>query len=106
MYGIAFFIGIGFGYLLDSNIQISRSKSAMLWIYSIIVCPLIYALNNSLYNSDHSVSLTIIYLWYTLGKTLFCTGLGWIYFACCTQRAGIFNDNHDQGSLFLMNVGV
>ena len=89
IYGISFFIGIGFGFLLESNIQITRSKSSILWIYSIIACPLIYSLHTSLYNSDNSVSLIYMYLWYSLGKTLFCVGVGWIYFACCSQRGGI-----------------
>ena len=87
-YGIAFFIGITFGYLLDSNIRISRSKTALFWIYTIVVCPLIFILHNSLISKDFSVPLVNIFLWYTLGKFLFCIGIAWVYYACCIERAG------------------
>ena len=86
---IAFFSGIIFGYLLDSNVQISYLKSVMFWIYTITVCPLIFVLYNSLWSPDLSAPIMHIYLWYTLGKLLFCTGWGWVYFACCTGKGGM-----------------
>ena len=83
-YGIAFFVGIIFGYLLDSNVKISQSKTVFFWIYAIAVCPLIYEIYNSFKTTEF-----FLYFWYTLGKLFFCTGIGWIFFACCTGRGGI-----------------
>ena len=83
-YGIAFFVGIIFGYLLDSNVKISQSKTVLFWIYAITVCPLLYKLYLTFKTTEF-----FLYFWYTLGKLLICTGIGWIFFACCTGRGGI-----------------
>ena len=87
-YSTSYFVGIAFGYLFANNAQVSRSKSVLFWVSSIVFCTLTYFWNNWLWSFNPSTALFHAILWNSIGKLAFSIGAGWIYFACCTGRGG------------------
>jgi hypothetical protein len=89
-YGISFFVGIAFGYLLNKKVLFSRLKEKFIWILSLVMIITVYFWNNSFWRLDKSAPLLSVLLWLSIGKLLFCSGLGWILYACCIGRGGLY----------------
>ncbi len=89
-YGISFFVGIAFGYLLNKKVLFSRLKEKFIWILSLVMIITVYFWNNSFWRLDKSAPLLSVLLWHSIGKLLFCSGLGWILYACCIGRGGLY----------------
>ncbi len=89
-YGISFFVGIAFGYLLYKKVLFSRLKEKFIWILSLIMIITVYLWHNSFWRSDKSAQLLSVLLWYSIGKLLFCSGFAWILYACCIGRGGLY----------------
>jgi hypothetical protein len=71
-YGISFFVGIAFGYLLYKKVLFSRLKEKLIWILSLVMIITVYLWHNSFWRLDNSTPLLSILLWHSIGKLLFC----------------------------------
>jgi hypothetical protein len=89
-YGISFFIGIAFGYMLKKKVVFTRPQEIYFWILSLVMIITVYFWHNSFWSLDKSAALSNVLLWLTIGKLLFCTGFAWILYACCTGRGGLY----------------
>ncbi len=89
-YGISFFVGIAFGYLLNKKVMFSRLKEKFIWILSLVMIITVYLWHNSFYRLDKSAPLLSVLLWHSIGKLLFCSGFAWILYACSIGRGGLY----------------
>jgi hypothetical protein len=89
-YGISFFVGIAFGYLLYKKVLFSRLKEKFIWILSLVMIITVYLWHNNFCRSDKSAPFLDILLWHSIGKLLFCSGFAWILYACCIGRGGLY----------------
>ncbi len=89
-YGISFFVGIAFGYLLNKKVMFSRLKEKFIWIFSLVMIITVYFWNNNFWRLDKSDPFLDVLLWHSIGKLLFCSGFAWILYACCIGRGGLY----------------
>ena len=89
VYLISFLVGFPFGFMLMKRIQFSRLQETLFWTASLVAIPSVYFWHNTFWRLDHSAPLISALLWHTIGKLAFSLGFGWIFYACCTGRAGI-----------------
>ena len=87
---ISYLIGICFGFLKNNkSIEISDKGVRLFWMASVGGIVSMYYWNDTFWKggSDTEPELSVL-LWHTIGKVMFCSCFGWIYFACCTGRGG------------------
>jgi len=89
-YGISFFVGIAFGYMLRKKVVFTRSQEIYSWILSLVMIITVYFWHNSFWRLDKSEPLLNVFLWHSIGKLLFCLGFAWILYACCSGRGGLY----------------
>jgi hypothetical protein len=89
-YGISFFVGIAFGYMLRKKVLFTRSQEIYSWILSLLMIITVYFWHNSFWRLDKSEPLLNVFLWHSIGKLLFCLGFAWILYACCSGRGGLY----------------
>jgi hypothetical protein len=89
-YGISFFVGIAFGYMLKKKVVFTRSQEIYSWILSLVMIITVYFLHNSFWRLDKSEPLLNVFLWHSFGKLLFCSGFAWILYTCCIGRGGLY----------------
>jgi hypothetical protein len=89
-YGISFFVGIAFGYMLKKKVVFTRSQEIYSWILSLVMIITVYFLHNSFLRLDKSEPFLNVFLWHSIGKLLFCSGFAWILYACCIGRGGLY----------------
>jgi hypothetical protein len=89
-YGISFFVGIAFGYMLTKRVLFTRSQELYSWILSLVMIITVYFWHNSFWRLDKSTPLSNVLLWLTIGKLFFCSGFAWVLYACCTGRGGLY----------------
>jgi len=88
VYVTSFFVGIAFGYLMRKEISFSRLQQILFWILSIVMILTVYFWHNNFWRLDKSAPLWSVLLWHSIGKLLFSSGFGWIFYMCCTGRGG------------------
>jgi len=88
VYFVSYFIGIGFGFLVNKNIKFSRRHENLFWTLSIISVFTMYYWNNTFFRSDHYIPVWSALLWHSIGKIFFGLSTAWIFYAICTGRGG------------------
>ncbi len=89
-YGISFFVGIAFGYMLRKKVLFTRSQEIYSWILSLVMIITVYFWHNNFLRLDKSEPFLNVLLWHSIGKLLFCSGFAWILYACCIGRGGLY----------------
>jgi len=89
-YGISFFVGIAFGYLLNKKVIFSQLKEKFIWILSLVMIITVYLWQNNFWRLDKSAPFLDILFWHSFGKSIFCSGFAWILYACCIGRGGLY----------------
>ena len=92
-HAFSYFIGICFGLLMHQNIELNSFKVRLFWILSIIGIFGVYYWNNTFWYHRDTEPQTSVLLWHTVGKAIYSSSFGWIYFSCCTGRGGEIFDH-------------
>jgi hypothetical protein len=91
-YVCTFSMGILTGYILrkHSNTYIGGPRvEFIITIISIVIIPLIYIWNNSFWILNDSAPQISVNLYIAFAKVFWGLSFCWIWFACCTGRAGL-----------------
>ncbi len=89
-YGISFFVGTAFGYMLWKKVLFTRFQEIYSWILSLVIIITVYFWHNDFHRLDKSKPLLNILYWHSIGKLLFSSGFAWILYACCIGRGGLY----------------
>lgn len=88
-HAFSYFMGIAFGFLMNKERLISRSKVRLFWSLSLAGIFVAYYWNNSFWYTGSREKQTSALLWHSVGKVIYCLSFGWIYYACCTGWGGM-----------------
>lgn len=91
MYVTSLLIGLMTGYMIETkpNIQFGGLIiRKLMWIISITLVIIPFYWNNFFWQFNVDQSNALALAWYVCSKFMFCTGLAYITYMCCTERGG------------------
>lgn len=87
---ISYFVGIAFGFLMMKKTSFTQLQQKIFWILSVLSIIIMYLWQYSLFKTGDKENNLSALLWHSIGKLLFSSSFGWIYYEICSGRAGYY----------------